>query len=352
MTTYQTLQKKTDSYKTLDIQSLKESVDLHNLIYSLGFKITSENSREIRCTCVVHGGDNRSAFRLNKENRTWICFTHKCHEEHGYDLIGLIKGVLRVEFVDALEHLKKLVGDNVVNSSYTVSRKFSKDKDNFIKDYTKPKKPEYVNEDHLISYRPLRSLSFSRDDNFSKETLDFFEVAGGFTDKYNVLRDIIPIRDVNGELQAYSLKDTRRNPPDSSYKYIITEGFLKDTVLYNLNNAKVYTNQFPLIVVEGFKSVWRLYDYGIYNVVCAIGSFITEGQMRLLKTFAVNGVAIMFDADEAGKSGAFLASNFLTKVGIKTDVVTISQEDINKEDDGPAELSVEQTYRYLNEFIR
>ncbi len=352
MTAYQTSQKKTGSYKALDIQSLKDSVDLHNLIYSLGFKITSENSREIRCTCIVHGGDNKSAFRLNREKRTWICFTHKCHEEYGYDLIGLIKGALKVDFIEALEYLKKLVGDNVVNSSYTVSRKFSKSKDTFIRDYTKPRKPDYVNEDHLISYRPLRSQSFEREDNFSKNTLDFFEIAGGFTDKYNVLRDIIPIRDVNGELQAYSLKDTRRNPPDSSYKYIITTGFLKDTVLYNLNNAKIYANQFPLIVVEGFKSVWRLYDYGIYNVVCVIGSFITEGQMKLLKTFAVKGVVIMFDPDEAGKSGASLANAFLNKEGIKNSVVTISQKDIIKEDDGPAELSVEQIYGYLNEFIR
>jgi 5S rRNA maturation endonuclease (ribonuclease M5) len=345
-------QKQTAPYKPVDIHSLKESVDLHNLLYSLGFKITNENSREIRCTCIVHGGDNKSAFRINKDKRTWICFTHKCHEEHGYDIIGLIKGVLNTDFIGALDHLKKLVGDNVVNASYMASRKFSSNRDSFIKEYSQPARPDYVSEDHLRSYRPLRSQSFTRDDNFSKETLDYFEVAGGFTDKFNILRDIIPIRDVNGELQAYSLKDVRRNPPDTSYKYIITEGFIKDQVLYNMHSAKIYAEHFPIIVVEGFKSVWRLYDYGIYNVVAAIGSFITEGQMKLLKAHAQHGVVVMFDADEAGKTGADLAKEYLGKEKVKTSIVTISQEDIKKEDDGPAELTVEQVYGYLNEYIR
>ncbi len=345
-------QTQTVPYKPVDIQSLKESVDLHNLLYSLGFKITNENTREIRCTCIVHGGDNRSAFRFNKDKRTWICFTHKCHEEHGYDIIGLIKGVLNLDFIGALEHLKKLVGDNVVNASYMTSRKFSSSRDSFIKEYSKPARPNYVNEDHLRSYRPLRSQSFQRDDSFSKETLDYFEIAGGLTDKWNVLRDIIPIRDAAGELQAYSLKDVRRNPPDSSYKYLITEGFIKDQVLYNMHNAKIYSDNFPLIVVEGFKSVWRLYDYGIYNVVAAIGSFITEGQMKLLKAYAVCGVVVLFDVDEAGKTGADLAKEYLKKENVDTHIVTIAREDVKKEDDGPAELSAEQAYRYLNEYIR
>ena len=228
---------------SLDLQALKESVDIHTLLYSLGFKITNENSKEIRCRCAIHGGDNKSAFRFNKSTRTWLCFTHKCQVEHGYDIIGLIKGSLKVDFVGAVNFLKTLVGDNVVSSGFIASQKFSKDRDHFIKNYAKVRKPEYVSEDHLRSYKPLRSRCFMRD-GFTKETLDYFEVAGGFTDKWGVLRDIVPIRDVNGALQAYSLRDTRMNPPDDDYKYIITEGFVKDSVLYNLHNAKIYCKYF------------------------------------------------------------------------------------------------------------
>ena len=339
------------SYNKNDVQLLKETVDLSLLLHSLGFKITTENSREIRAACAIHGGDNKSAFRLNKDTRTWLCFTNKCQETYGYDLIGLIKGVLKVDFKESLKYLQDLVGDTEINASLRVSKQFSKDRDAFIKSYASPKKPAYVSEDHLISYRPLRSNTFKRKDNFSDSTLDYFEVAGGFTDDYGIRRDIIPLRDAEGTLKAYSLKDTRLNPPDNSFKYIITTGFIKDSVLYNLHNAKIYGNIAPLIVVEGFKSVWRLYDYGIYNVVCTMGSFISPGQVELLKIYASKGVIIMYDADKAGRTGAIAGVVALNKLGIPVVDIDISSV-VKQETDGPAELSSEIIYGYLNEYIR
>ena len=195
------------------------------------------------------------------------------------------------------------------------------------------------------------SNTFKRKDNFSDSTLDYFEVAGGFTDDYDIRRDIIPLRDAEGTLKAYSLKDTRLNPPDDSFKYIITTGFIKDSVLYNLHNAKIYGNIAPLIVVEGFKSVWRLYDYGIYNVVCTMGSFISPGQVELLKIYASKGVIIMYDADKAGRTGAIAGVVALNKLGIPVVDIDISSV-VKQETDGPAELSSEIIYGYLNEYIR
>jgi 5S rRNA maturation endonuclease (ribonuclease M5) len=341
----------THSYNNIDVQSLKESVDLSLLISSLGFKITHETSKEIRASCAIHGGDNKSAFRLNKETRTWLCFTNKCQEQYGYDLIGLIKGVLKIEFLEAVKYLKELVGDDAIINDYRARRLFSKDREAFIKNYATPQMPSYVTEDHLVSYRPLRSNSMISVDKFSKPTLDYFEVSGGFTDDFGILRDIIPIRDVEGVLKAYSLKDTRLNPPDTSYKYIITSGFLKDSVLYNLHNAKLYGNILPLIVVEGFKSVWRLYDYGIYNVVCVMGSFISPGQVRLLKTYATKGVLVIFDADDAGRSGTELGIKALNKENISAIDINIITK-AKKYGDSPAELTSEEVYEYLYEYIR
>ncbi len=345
------LQNTTRSYDNTDIQLLKESVDLHLLLHSLGFKITNENAKQIRASCAVHGGDNRSAFRLNKQTRTWLCFTSKCQETYGYDIIGLIKGVLKIDFKEAVKYLQDLVGDSVLSNNFKVDRLFSKDRDAFIKSYATSQQPAYVSEDHLISYRPLRSQVMIRQDNFSNTTLDYFEVAGGLTDEFGILRDIIPIRDVDGALKAYSLKDTRMNPPDDSFKYIITTGFVKDLVLYNLQNAKLYGNITPIIVVEGFKSVWRMYDYGIYNVVCTMGSFLSPGQVQLLKIYALKGVIIMYDADKAGRGGAKLGVEALTKEGIPVVDIDITPS-VKKETDGPAELTTDEIYRYLDEYIR
>lgn len=351
----QILLKKTPSYNKFDanyLRTLKESVDITDLLLSLGFNLSYDKVNEIRSACAIHGGDNKSAFRFNKQKRTWVCFSHKCHEVYGNDIIGLIKAALRVDFLEAVDYLKSIAGDVSSINPKVIERKFELDKNSFIKKYTKPNKPSIVSEEHLKIYKPLRSKVFNKCCGFTDDVLDAFEVAGGYTDDFGVLRDIIPIRDVNKELVAYSLHDTRINPPNTDYKYILTEGFIKDKHLYNLHDAKIFGTDFPLIVVEGFKSVWRLYSYGIYNVVCAMGSFLTSGQIDLLKVYAHKGIVVFFDCDKAGEEGADLAKKHSTSKGLPCCVVKILLEDVNKESDGPAELTLEQVYRYLNGFIR
>lgn len=329
-----------------DLLALKETVDLNYLIESLGFKIERDTSSEIRASCIIHGGDNKSAFRLNKDKRTWVCFTHKCHELHGNDLFGLIQGALNINFVEAVNYLKDMVGDVSSYKADLAKKKFKQDRDQFLNQYGKSSRPVFVSEENLKLYKPLRSGYFIKK-GFSEDTLNYFEVAGGFTDAWGVVRDIIPIRNVKGELEAYSLRDIRKNA-DDDYKYIITEGFCKDSVLYNLNKARIFGPDLPLIVVEGFKTVWKFYEYGIYNVVAVMGSFLTEGGVRLLRAYALKGVALMFDPDKAGESGAKLAEASLNKVNIPCSIIKMSPE----EGEDPAELTIEQAYRYLNGYIR
>ena len=339
-----------------DIQTLKEAVDLDFLVESLGFNIERDNSKEIRATCAIHGGDNRSAFRLNREKRTWVCFTHKCHEIHGNDLIGLIEGALGTNFIGAVEHLKELVGDVSAYKDRLAARRFKQERQKFLQQYAKVK-PSYVSEDALSKFKHFRSPYFLSK-GFAEDTLDYFEVAGGYTDSHKIVRDIVPIRDVKGELVAYSMRDIRENAP-KEHKYILSDGFAKDSVLYNLNNARLFGTDFPIIVVEGFKSVWRLYEYGIYNVVATMGAAITEGQVRLLKAYALKGAAVMFDPDTAGKDGAegtFDANGKILREGaihllkphMPVDIVKM----LPSEGEDPADLTLEQAYGYLNGYIR
>ena len=133
---------KTYTYSSDDIYTLKESVDLSLLVSSLGFNISIDNDREIRASCAVHGGDNKSAFRLNKETRTWQCFTNKCQLEHGYDIIGLIKGVLKVDFLGALDSIRSLVGDSLLSNKVKNERLFSRRRDSFVRSNSAPTMPE------------------------------------------------------------------------------------------------------------------------------------------------------------------------------------------------------------------
>lgn len=335
-------EKKWENFKE-KLDYMKNTVDPLYLLNDLGIETSHQTSKEIRCACPIHGGDNRTAFRFNKETRTWVCFTHKCHETFGNDIIGLIKALTGRDFVRAVDYLRDLTGD--VSGSDYVEHKRQREMDSFIHSYDTIKmRPESVNKVSLEKFKPMRSKYFLKH-GFKNSTLDYFEVAGGWKDKHGIIRDIIPIRDAGGGLVAYSLRDTRDNV-DDDFKYILTPGFDKQNCLYNLERAQEYGDRLPIIVVEGFKSVWRLYEYGIKNVVCTMGSGITTGQQFLLCMYAMKGVVTLFDNDKAGVDATNKACDDL---GDKLDVrpVFIQEVDENGKGLDPADLTKDQVYEYL-----
>lgn len=326
----------------IKLEYLKDMIDPRYLVESLGIIITRETTKELRGNCAVHGGDNPTSFRFNKERKTWVCFSHKCHDIFGNDIIGLIRAMNKVDFMGAVNYLSGLVGDF---DSAVEAIKYRKEKEQkeFI-GYTKTEQYIHpkVTEERLRGYLGHRSQLFIND-CFPSETLDYFEVGGGYQTNDHLTRDVIPIRDTDGKLVAYSLRDIR---PDADYesKYWITPGFDKDKVLYNLH--RIVPVDGPLIVVEGFKSVWRLHDYGIKNVVAAMGSKITHGQQKLLFSNALYGVIIFFDCDVAGVEGAMAAYETLR---YRMDVWPVF---ITEEGADPADLDRETVLGYLTPYLK
>ena len=318
------------------IESLKLSVDPKYLLESLGFKIEKENSKELRCACIIHGGDNKTSFRFNVEKRTWICFSHHCHEVHGYDMISLVQAVLKVSFVEAIKYLEDMSSCDVDLYAYKRQEEMNK----FIT--SNNPMVSYVSESNLERYKGFRSNHFNKD-GFLNKTLDHFEVGGGYTDQDGVIRDVIPIRDDEGKLVAYSLRDIRDFEVDN--KYINTSNFDKNKVLYNLHNVIRMGIKKPIIVVEGYKSVWKLYDYGIYNVVASMGSVVTNGQANLLCKHALNGTVLAFDNDLPGVVGTLYSYKLLRE---KISVTPLFLSSVSlKIGDSPAEFSKEDAYKYL-----
>lgn len=328
---------------------LKSSVDPAYLFKSLGLEILRETPKELRTKCVIHGGDNETSFRFNKERRTWVCFSQKCHDVYGNDILGLIMGVLRMDFAQAVEYLRSLVGDiGDIDSKYALFKR-TRERDNFIKLYSDAhEKPWYVNENSLSEVYLGRRSTYFNNEGFSDKTLDFFEIGGGWQDDRGEIRDVIPIRDENGVLLAYSLSALNREVShDDKYKH--TSGFDKDSCLYNLHRAKYFVGRSPLVLVEGFKSVWRLHDYGIHNVAAVMGSSLTPGQIYLLLVHALNGVVLFFDNDAAGVKGMTKAYEDLHSK-IKVRPVFIQETDDNGKGLDPADLTKAQVYGYLKFF--
>lgn len=334
-----------EDFKT-KLEDIKSSIDPVYLLNSLGIKFDRDSYKEIRATCPIHGGDNKTSFRFNKDRKTWACFTRKCHEDFGNDIVGLVKAVTGRSFIDAVSYLQELVGDS--SGADMSDLLYKKDIDEFVRlNNYEDKKPKSVNQQSLDKFKHFRSDFFLRQ-GFQKSTLDYFEVAGGWKDNDGVIRDIIPIRNDIGDLSAYSLRDIRSTNYDN--KYIITPGFNKANCLYNLNNAAKFLKDKPLIIVEGFKSVWKLYEHGIYNVAAVMGSSMSEGQQHLALMYALGGVVIMFDNDIAGVSGAVKAAESLSG---KMNVYTIFIQETDDKGKGldPADLTYEQINSYIGEFV-
>lgn len=321
------------------INRLKEAIDAEQLLGLLGFDISRTTSTEVRAVCKLHGGSNKSSFRMDKRTKNWVCFSRSCQETIGYDVISLVKSVLGLSFPDALKYLESITGININDESAYVQYKRNKDRREFIQQSLDNRQVPLalVTEEYLKSFKKFRSNFFKKEKNggFTEEVLDRFDIGGGYVDKYGFQRDVIPIRDDKDELKAYSCRDIT-GQADEAFKYLLTKGFDKNRALYNLQRAKKYMGKSKtLIVVEGFKSVWKLYMAGYKNVVACMGSKITTGQQSLLYSYAFE-VILFLDGDAAGVEGT---SKALEDMKGKIKLIPIF---FPYEDKDPGDLNIEE----------
>jgi DNA primase len=125
-------------------------------------------------------------------------------------------------------------------------------------------------------------------------------------------RVVIPIHNEHGELVAYAGR-WPGDPPEDKPKYLLPANFKKKLVVFNLGCAREDAAD-GLIVVEGFWSVFELWQKGRRNVVAVMGSSVSSEQERLIvETVGSRGrVLLAFDPDDAGRRGMTDAAARLT----------------------------------------
>lgn len=286
------------------IASIKQLIDPELLLNHLGFHILRRGSKELRGPCKVHGGDNPTAFRFNTESKTWCCYTRHCEGEKNKDIIGLVQLCTQQPFVDSVRFLADLCGINLENQK-ELTEEFQrlKQQQGMLQEVRRNQPRALVSsffpEEVVEQLLPRRSNYFIQR-GFPEELLEFYEI-GGTTDSRGVHRETIPIRDEDGNLLTIS---QRRTDSDEDPKYTLLRDVPKETTLYNLHVAKHYTGRDrTLVLVEGFVDVWALSLLGVYNVVAAMGTYITPNQARLLWKYAEN-IIVMLDPDDAGREAA------------------------------------------------
>lgn len=117
-------------------------------------------------------------------------------------------------------------------------------------------------------------------------------------------RIVIPIHNADGKLIGYSGRWPGQ-PPEDRPKYKLPTGFKKSAEVFNLDRAVLEEKGLPLIVVEGFFDVIKLWQLGFHRVVSIMGSSLAIKQEAALLAASEgrSGIILMFDEDEAGRAG-------------------------------------------------
>jgi DNA primase len=142
-------------------------------------------------------------------------------------------------------------------------------------------------------------------------------------------RLMIPIRDIQGRVVAFTARQTDITPaddPSREAKYVNspeTPIFTKGDLLFNLDRARKHVDKTPFVMVEGQLDAMRCWHAGLKSVVAPQGTSITERQLHLLHRLNPR-LECFLDGDAAGRKAAFRLLPLSLKTGLEVKFLLLS----------------------------
>ena len=292
--------------------------------------------------CPFHD-DHSPSMSVSREKQIYRCFT--CGASG--NVLTFVMNFENIGFMEALKKLGDKVGvhldlkDNPKNSKYSEFYDIYKLSTNFYKNNLNSpsgeKAKEYLNSRKITEDMIKRfDIGLSLNDSLSKSLVKKYDadklILIGLSHNYNgklcdlfLNRIMFPIKDLNGNIVAYS---GRKYDNSDAPKYINTKEtliFKKGNILYNYYDAKEeIRRKKEIIICEGFMEVIRLYSIGIKNVIALMGTSFTNEQLKIIKKLNVD-VVLNLDNDAPGKLAAFQIGNTLLKNNIKSTVIVFDK---------------------------
>lgn len=143
-------------------------------------------------------------------------------------------------------------------------------------------------------------------------------------------RLMIPIRDHQGRVVAFTARQTERTPDDDpakEAKYVNspeTPIFTKGNLLFNLDRARTQVGDGkPFVLVEGQLDALRCWSVGLKTAIAPQGTSITESQLVLLRRYHTQ-VECFFDSDGAGQKASLRFLPLALKAGLEVRFLTLA----------------------------
>jgi DNA primase len=142
-------------------------------------------------------------------------------------------------------------------------------------------------------------------------------------------RLMIPIRDHQGRIVAFTARQTAITPQDDparEAKYVNspeTPIFTKGNLLFNLDRARTAVGDgHPFVLVEGQLDALRCWQVGLRTALAPQGTAITETQLSLMARYHTQ-VECFFDSDIAGQKAALRLLPMALRAGLEVRFLTL-----------------------------
>ena len=274
-----------------------------DILYKIGFDESPDFRGHIRCACPVHHSDNPSSLLVDVNRQQWLCWTNECHKKFGGDIVGFYAGIKDVTRKESYKKLSEIVdsADVLTEEELDIRKELQR---------VKRVEPFYL--DPLPVYDKPPSKYFI-DLGLRPDTLSEFHVFESKA-KYSKMKDrhcalVLDStgKSVIGATGRSSWKECEicnnyHNPLQDCYTFPKWKhyGFLTSHYLYNYWNID---DAQSIILVESPKSVWRLYEMGIKNVIATLSKNFTREHAKLLMKKGVTKLNMLYDRDPAGQMG-------------------------------------------------
>jgi DNA primase len=302
----------------VDFKLIKSKVSIVQILERYGALESlakSANGDRLSGACPIHGGTNKTHFRVSVSKNCWNCFG-QC--QCGGNIIDFVAKKEDVPFRDAALLIQEWFMDETPEASAPPARNRVAPVERATVQEESPRRSEVLfREEHgepeeEPGENPVLSFELAKLDpahpylterGLSAETIAAFGL--GYCAK-GVLRGhiAIPIHNRDGGLVGYAGR-LPGTPPSGQGKYKLPKGFKKSLEVFNLHRAALSEQDAPLVIVEGFFDCFALHQAGYERVVALMGSALSDAQERsIIETASDESLIVFFDNNEAGRKGA------------------------------------------------
>jgi DNA primase len=329
---------KTES-RFVDFRAVKAAVTMEQVLTHYGLTEKFKRGRDsLSGPCPIHQGSNPTQFRVCISKNCWNCFS-ECHcGGNVLDFVAKMENVIPMEAANRLvewfqldvsalnvDRPSKPVREEKepVNARTTASPKVeiavAEAKPPPIR--VPPTPPSPSPKPETGTNKPLsfqleidQAHPYLTERGLTPETVREFGI-GHCAKGVMSGRIAIPIRNVTGDLVGYSGR-WPGDPPDGRPKYRLPDGFKKACEVYRLSEALREPAEKPLVIVEGFFDVMKLWQIGVRKSVALMGCSLSTVQEALILEHLPPSalIIVMFDEDNAGREGR---QNVLLRFALK-----------------------------------